>query len=232
MNDVFRFKKFSVLQYPEVFKVGTDSVLLGCMANLSSANSILDIGTGTGLLSLMCAQRNTNAIITAIESEREAFILAQKNISISEFFSRISVFNSELQNFLPSRPFDYIICNPPYFKSNHPLHFKHPVARQQVKLDYQTLIEKSKTLLNNRGIMGCIFPYCDESIIISHAKSVQLYPQKIIRISGIKNGKINRSFLELSDNNTTKTEESYFCVEKSPRVWSDEYKTLTSDFYL
>lgn len=232
MNKIFHFKKFSILQAPSVFKVGTDSVLLGCLTNINSAQTILDIGTGTGLLSLMCAQRNSKATITALESEKEAFLLAQKNISNSDFSSRITVFNLELQKFTPLLHFDYIICNPPYFKSTQPHHTKHPIARQQLKLDYRTLLLKSKILLNNKGIMGCIFPHYDEEVIFSFAESIHLYPQKIVRISGIKNGKINRTIVEFSNIDPIKKEERYFYVEKSPRVWSAEYKELTKDFYL
>ncbi len=231
MNSVFRFKQFSIKQDPKVFKVGTDGVLLGCLADVSKAQSVLDIGTGTGLLSLMIAQRNPSTHITAIDSEEDAYNLTKENVDNSPFSSSISVIHSNLHCFNPEQKFDYIICNPPYFKNSEQLHHKHPVARHQLKLDYPGLLKKSEDLLSPQGTVGYIFPFEEEELIIAQAEALTLFPKRIIRIFGIKNGKIRRTFLELSwEKQETKTEEFY--IEESPRIWSDLYKNLTNEFYL
>ena len=231
MNNIFRFKKFSVKQDSLVFKVGTDGVLLGCLANVLHAETILDIGTGTGLLALISAQKNPSARIVAIDSEEAACKLAQENIASSPFASSISVIHSGLQTFSHPTKFDYIICNPPYFELSQQMHLKHLVARHQLKLDYTSLLDKSSQLISDHGMTGYIFPYEDEEHILSAAQTFNLFPKTIVRISGIKNGKIRRTFLELTRQEQEVTFRSLY-VEESPRIWSEEYSLLTQDFYL
>lgn len=231
MNNIFKFKKFDILQNNSVFKVGTDSVLLGCFAEIQEAANILDIGTGTGILSLMCAQRNPNSQITAIDSEINAYSLALENFKNSPFSHKITCIHSDLNSFVCDTKFDYIICNPPYFKIYERLHRKHPVARQQIKLNYNLLIKKSELLLSEKGKIGYIFPIENEQEIIEMSNHYNLFPKHIIYILGIKNGKIKRVFLELS-REENKTTIGNFVIEKRSRVWTDEYKNLTSDFYL
>lgn len=231
MPEIFRFKQFSIRQNPKVFKVGTDSVLLGCLAEVSPAQNILDIGTGTGLLALMCAQRNGQAHITALDSETEAVETAKENAENSPFASRISVVHAELGGFTSSLLFDYIICNPPYFQKSELLHRKYPIARHQLTLDYDLLLRKSAKLLSGTGTAGFIFPFEEEKNILCPAEKYGLFPQKIVRISGIKTGKVRRTFLELSKTyNNLIIKELY--VEETPRIRSEEYKNLTREFYL
>ncbi|MGM5630553.1 methyltransferase [Apibacter raozihei] len=231
MNNIFRFKKFHIKQSNEVFKVGTDGVLAGCLANISQAQKILDIGTGTGLLALICAQRNPAACISAIDSEMESYLLAQENFSNSPF-SNLSVSHKKIQDLSNQEYFDYIICNPPYFKVSEQLHQKYPVARHQLKMDYKVLLIKmSKLLTPSQGIAGLIFPYEQENEIIKLAESAQLSPIRVVHIYGIKNGKVKRSFIEFSLTPAACTNESLY-IEETPRIWTSEYKTLTEDFYL
>lgn len=231
MAGIFRFKKFEIKQGEEVFKVGTDGVLLGCLADIADSNTILDIGTGTGLVALICAQRNEKLKIIAIDSEESAVFLAGENAEKSVFSSRIRVIHSELQQFNPEKKFDYIICNPPYFEVTEQLHTAHPIARQQLKLDYSTLLESSLRLLEEGGTIGYIFPYEQESFILKCAESIGLFPKRVVRIAGIKGGKVKRTFLELSLL-VQETVQGELVVEESPRVRSVEYAELTKDFYL
>jgi tRNA1Val (adenine37-N6)-methyltransferase len=231
VNNIFKFKKFDILQSNSVFKIGTDSVLLGCFADIHEATSILDIGTGTGILSLMCAQRNPNSQITAIDSEINAYSLALENFKNSPFSHMITCIHSDLNGFVNVFKFDYIICNPPYFKISEKLHRKHAIARQQVKLNYNLLIKKSELLLSENGKIGFIFPIDNEQEILEMSNCYKLFPKRIIYISGIKNGKIKRVFLELSRKEKKITTEN-FVIEERSRIWSEEYKNLTSDFYL
>lgn len=231
MDNIFKFKKFHILQDNSVFKVGTDSVLLGCLANLNEAAAILDIGTGTGILSLMCAQRNPYSQITAIDSEKNAYLLALKNFKNSPFSNNITCIHADLISLNTDKKFDYIICNPPYFKISKKLHQIHPIARHQIKLNYEDLIRMSALLLSEKGKIGYIFPIENEQEVIELTKRYNLFPEKIIYIMGIKNGKIKRVFVELCRNNK-KTTLKKFIIEEKPRIWSEEYKNLTKDFYL
>jgi len=110
----FHFKKFSISQEKSVFKIGTDGVLLGAAADISGSESILDIGTGTGLIALMLAQRS-GAFLTAIEPDKDSFEEASENIRRSPWSHRIQIENITLQEFNPQKEFDLIVTNPPYF---------------------------------------------------------------------------------------------------------------------
>src|SRR3989339_367294 len=113
-NNYFNFKQFKVNQQKSAFKVGTDGVLLGAYADITGAMRILDIGTGTGLIALMLAQR-CNAQIVAIESDHESFLQSCENINSSRWCDRIRVEESALQEFNDVDKFDLIVTNPPYF---------------------------------------------------------------------------------------------------------------------
>src|SRR5574344_2567439 len=113
-NSYFRFKQFSVFQERCAMKVGTDGVLLGAWAKVDAANRILDIGTGTGLVALMLAQRST-AMITAVEIDEEAAIQAEENFCQSPWANRFEVVNSDITSYETDALFDVIVSNPPYF---------------------------------------------------------------------------------------------------------------------
>src|SRR5690606_12434210 len=114
----FRFKKFTVQQHKEVFRVGTDGVLLGALADCSGAKHILEVGTGTGLVALMTAQRNSTSDITAIDVNPVAAELAVKNFSESSFGHRMRAMHCDYKTFDTQKKFDLIISNPPYFETN------------------------------------------------------------------------------------------------------------------
>ncbi|TWP29072.1 methyltransferase domain-containing protein [Apibacter muscae] len=231
VNNHFKFRKFTIKQENSVFKVGTDGVLLGCLANIDKATRLLDIGTGTGLLSLISAQRNPSISITAIDSEEEAASLAKKNCSESSFSKNIRVIHEDLNNYFSDFLFDYIICNPPFFKASKQLHQKHPVARQQIKFSYDLLFAKAKEIIDKDGKLGLIFPTEGEKEVLSKAEKNNFYPERLVYISGIRNGKIKRIFIEFSLNKKEILTDSIY-IEESPREWSSQYKKLTADFYL
>ncbi|WP_185145279.1 tRNA1(Val) (adenine(37)-N6)-methyltransferase [Apibacter muscae] len=231
MNNCFKFKKFTIKQENSVFKVGTDGVLLGCLANISNAYNLLDVGTGTGLLSLISAQRNPSISIIAIDSEVEAASLAKENCSKSSFSKNIRVIHEDLNNYSSDFPFDYIICNPPFFKTSKQLHQKHPVARHQIKFSYDLLFTKAKEIIAKNGKLGLIFPIDGEKEVLSKGESNHFYPERMVYISGIKNGRFKRIFTEFSLNKKEILTDSIY-IEESPRVWSSKYKNLTTDFYL
>ena len=114
----FRFQQFDIQQNADVFRVGTDAVLLGALANLSEAKNILEVGAGTGIISLMIAQRNPEAQILAIDINSEAVNISQANFSNSPFSDRIKSQLQDLKNFETEEKFDLIISNPPYFEIN------------------------------------------------------------------------------------------------------------------
>ena len=225
----FRFQQFDIQQNADVFRVGTDAVLLGALANVSKAKNVLEIGTGTGIVSLMIAQRNLEAKILAIDINSEAVNISQANFSNSPFSDRIKSQLQDLKNFETEEKFDLIISNPPYFEINSSE--KDILARQRLELNFSDLIKKSSQLLSENGLFSIIIPIDSEKEFNQICSNNNLFLQSKVIIKGIKTSEPKRLVLEYSFQKSEVTEEN-FVIEKSPRVYSDEYLELTKDFHL
>jgi len=141
-------------------KVGTDGVLLGAWANLRSSKLILDIGTGTGLIALMAAQRNTAAVIHGVDIDHESYLEACENISISPWQDRIKIFNENIINFEYGNQYDNIISNPPFFENGlRSDKSRRDLARSSLNLPAIDLIKSVIRLLSPAGRFSMIYPY-------------------------------------------------------------------------
>lgn len=225
----FRFQQFDINQSSSVFRVGTDAVLLGALSNVISAKQILEVGTGTGIISLMLAQRNPNVNILAIDINSEAVNISQNNFSNSPFSDRIKSQLQDFKNLETDEKFDLIISNPPYFEINNSE--KDILARQRLELDFSDLIQKASQLLSDAGLFSVIIPIDSEKEFTRICLSDNLFLQRKIIIKGIQNAEPKRVVLEYSLKESETTIEN-FVIEKSPRVYSDEYLELTKDFHL
>ena len=225
----FQFKNFTIQQSGNVFRVGTDGVLLGILCSANPSNKILEAGTGTGLISLMIAQRNPNAEIMAIDINEEATNLAEENFKNSPFNSRLKAINQDFKTFESKEKFDLIVSNPPYFEENSSE--KDILARQTIELNFQQLISKSSQLLTENGVFSVIIPFETGESFIKIAQENQLFLNRKINIYGIENSKIKRLVLEFSFHQK-KLQESDFVIEKSTRKYSDQYLELTKEFHV
>ncbi|TDX82642.1 tRNA1Val (adenine37-N6)-methyltransferase [Epilithonimonas xixisoli] len=224
----FKFQQFSIQQDKLVFRVGTDAVLLGALANVSDAKNVLEVGTGTGIISLMIAQRNPDAKILAIDINSEAVNISQTNFSNSPFSNRIKSQLQDLKNFETDEKFDLIISNPPYFEINNSE--KDILARQRLELNFSDLIKKSSQLLSKNGLFSVIIPIDSEKEFTEICFKNKLFLHRKVVIKGIKTSEPKRLVLEYSlIEKEIKVEN--FVIEKSPRVYSDEYLELTKDFH-
>lgn len=225
---VFRFQKFSLNQHPEVFAIGTDGVLLGAMVNLYKAKKILEVGPGTGLISLMLAQRFPKVDILGVEVDPIATQLCSKNFAQSPFANRLCVKESAIQIFETNEIFDALVCNPPFFLPN--LSTKHSIARQQIHLNYRDLFSAGQKFLTDQGSLHLIYPAQDEEKVKDQAYGFGLKEQILIR--GIANGPIIRKLQHWKKGFSGETKTSEFCVEVSPRQYSSEYLSITRDFHI
>lgn len=225
----FVFQKFTIQQSEKVFRVGTDGVLLGALSDVSKANKILEVGAGTGLISLMIAQRNPKAEITALDINEDSAMLAGGNFSSSPFSERLKVISADFKTFETKSKFDLIVSNPPYFEENESE--KDILARQKVELGFTDLIKKSSELLAENGILSVIIPLSSGKEFIKEAQQFQFNLIRKITIYGIKDSKPKRLVLEFSPNQSILKEEE-FIIEKSPRVYSEQYLELTKDFHV
>ena len=225
----FRFQQFSIQQSKDVFRVGTDGVLLGAMCNVTNAKKILEIGTGTGLISLMLAQRNVSAKISAIDINENAVKLASENFRNSIFNENLKVELKDFKNFETNENFDLVVCNPPFFEKNASA--KDVLARQQVELNFRNLVEKSTEIITKKGILSIILPSEAATDVKSLAEEFNLYLVREINIFGIEGGNLKRNILEFSLAQKP-LEISDFVIEKSPRKYSDQYLNLTKNFHV
>jgi len=225
----FQFKKFSIQQSSDVFRVGTDAVLLGSLSNIHQAKRILEVGTGTGIISLMLAQRNPDANILAIDINSEAVKISQNNFSNSPFSERIKSQLQDFKRFETEEKFDLIISNPPYFEINSSE--KDILARQRLELDFSDLIQKASQLLSDEGLFSVIIPIDSDKQFTQICRENNLFLKRKVIIKGIETAEPKRVVLEYSFQQS-ETKEENFVIEKSPRVYSDEYLELTKDFYI
>jgi len=232
-SNYFNFKQFTINQDKCSFKVGTDGVLLGACADLSEAKNILDIGTGTGLIALMLAQRS-EANIVAIEPDRDSFTQACSNVTGSKWNKRIKVENTSLQDYNPGTlRFDLIVSNPPFFSDS----LRNPdagkaAARHNDTLSNKDLLEGAVRLMAEGGRLQVIMPYVEGNILIAEAQEYGLYCNKILKIRPLPTSEIRRLLLTFS-RYKQKVNEKFLTIERGKRhEFTEEYKALTRDFYL
>lgn len=231
-NNYFEFKQFTIYQDKAAMKVGTDGVLLGAWASVDKASNILDIGTGTGLIAIMCAQRNNNAQIEALEIDDLACEQAQENINDCPWTSRISVLNKALQDYQPEKKYDSIISNPPFFvNSTKASCNKKSTARHTDTLSFQDIVSFAIEHLNKSGKLSVVLPIVEGEEFISIAHSMGMYLNRKTIVIPKPGAKAKRILMELSlfetdiiiSELTSETEHRHF--------YTDDYKALTGDFY-
>lgn len=230
----FKFKQFEVIQNMAAMKIGTDAVLLGAWANISEATKVLDIGTGTGILSLQVAQKNQNAKITAIEIDREAHEEASINFINSPWKDRLICFNQSLDQFISDnqQTFDFIICNPPYYNNSYlPSDHQRALARHKDSLGYEELLFSCAHLLCIKGQAAFIIPYETEEKFISIASTKGLFPHIILHIKGNATAPIKRSLIQLS-NVETILKITELTIEIERHVYTQAYIDIVKGFYL
>lgn len=232
-RNYFRFKQFVIKQEVAAMKVGTDGVLLGAWADISGANSVLDIGTGSGVIALMIAQR-CNARIMTVEIDSASATQAKHNFESSPWSERLSVEASSLQDYSKnhSQKFDLIVSNPPYFhKSLKSALPERTVARHTDELPNADLIQGVSRLLLPEGRFCAIFPYAEGNIFIAEAANHGLYCNKKLFVKTKPDKPIIRILMEFSFNKK-RLPESTISIHTAEGEYTEDYKRLTADFYL
>lgn len=231
-ND-FHFKTFSVVQQKNAMKVNTDSVILGAYTSYTNPKTALDIGTGTGLLTLMLAHKYPNLLLDAVEIEQESLQEAELNFTNSPWSERINAENKALQDFVPTHKYDVIITNPPYFinSSKNPNHLK-TTARHTDCLSFQEIIDFSKTHLTPKGILSLILPKTEGDIFEELALKNDLFLSQKLNISPLPNKDVNRVVLVFSLNKLNKPKIDNMLVYQEVSKYSQQHQELTKEFYL
>jgi len=232
---VFHFKKFSIDDSKAAMKIGTDAVLLGAWVPCSSETRILDIGTGSGILALMMAQRNTNSLIDAVEIDSEASIQAELNVHLSPWPGQVHIFNTTIQDFSFANKYNYslIICNPPFFTDS----LKAPdkarnTARHNDTLPVNDLLQCTSNLLTENGKAAFIIPADAYENWKFEAAKQNLYPTHTTWVKSSESHAPHRVMLAFSRSKAVEIIDNEISIYSSKNIYSPEYMELTRDFYL
>ncbi|PQJ31166.1 tRNA (adenine-N(6)-)-methyltransferase [Nonlabens arenilitoris] len=236
---VFKFKEFEVAQDRCAQKIGTDGVLLGAWASkYKTPYNILDIGTGTGVIALMLAQRFHNAQIEAIELDEDAFEQAATNFENAQWSDRMFCYHASFQEFFEEvdDTYDLIISNPPFFDSasinnNATIEKNREQARFDQALPFEELLYGVYKLLDDDGIFSCIIPYERETHFLKIAAHYKLFPSRITHVKGTDSSAIKRSLLELRFCES-EIKPDLLTIEISRHQYTKDYTNLVRDFYL
>jgi tRNA1Val (adenine37-N6)-methyltransferase len=232
-EEIFQFKQFAIRHSNSALKVNTDSVLLGAWTNFKSAEKILDIGAGNGILSLMSAQK-CQAEITAIEPDKNSFSDLIYNVSNSPWAERIGALQLTLQDFTETNheKFDCFICNPPYFEDS----LKNPdasksLARHNDELSMVDLLQCITQIARNPSEISLIFPFATHEKLLSVSKKHGWHPARLTSVCGTANDAPNRMLIHLGTS-ASQTDESNIIIRGSgAKGYSHEYLELCRDFY-
>lgn len=232
----FNFKQFSVQQDKCAMKIGTDGVLLGAWCPIdNNPFSVLDIGAGTGILSLMLAQRCNAEQIDSLEIDEEAYEQCVENFENSPWSDRLFCFHAGLDEFVeePEDEYDIIISNPPFYSEDYKTDSsKRDLARFQDALPFEDLIEAADLLLSENGIFAVIIPYKEEERFIDLCAEVELFPVKVTRVKGSHTTPIVRSLLAFKRYELSVLTADELVIEISRHEYTNDYINLTKDFYL
>lgn len=227
---IFKFKHFEVNQSNSAMKIGTDSMVFGSLIDVEGKSNALDIGTGTGVLSLMTAQRNPSLKITAIEIEADAFDEAKINFENSSFQPQLTAFHIDFLNFSPDSKFDLIFSNPPYFENASKSSSQQKnLARHDDSLPLNVLFEKVAVHLTENGLFWVILPNLTFDTYSEFASKIGLHLFKQIEIFG-KENQLVRKIGAFSKINKS-IEHSRLIIRKNDGNYTDEYKKLTVDYH-
>ena len=243
---MFQFKQFSIQQDQCAMKVGTDGVLLGAWAPIEHQPiSILDIGTGTGLIALMLAQRSSAEHpslqgelakqIDALEIDENAFEQAVNNFENSPWSDRLFCFHAGLDEFMeePEDEYDLIVSNPPFYAEDYKTDSEQrDLARFQDALPFEDLVAAADLLLSENGIFAVIIPFKEEERFIDLCADVELFPIKVTRVKGSHTTPIVRSLLAFKRYELSVLVADELVIEMNRHEYTDDYIALTKDFYL
>ncbi len=235
MNRYFKFKKFTIVQDRTLMKVNTDGVLLGAWCKCPDGNSVnfLDIGTGTGVIALMLAQRYAKAKVFALEIDEDSFKQAKENIANSPWNSRVFALNGDFNKYKEvfDRKFDCIVSNPPYFDNALLPEDNKATAKHTVSLTYDNLILGVKDLLREQGSFSVILPFEMHEKFVHLCNVNGLYCSRKTFVYSTNRKKVpKRVLMEFRQTIEQCAEDSLIILHNGN--YTNEYKSLTGDFYL
>ncbi|TAH09526.1 MAG: methyltransferase domain-containing protein [Runella slithyformis] len=231
-NPFFRFKQFTIWQDQTALKVCTEACILGAYAAVSGAHRILDIGTGTGLLALMTAQRAPQAQVVGVEIEPNAALQAQQNAQKSPFAARVQICQIPIQDFMPTVAFDLVVCNPPFFNNHLPAR---AFARQQAlhtqTLPFEDLAVATARLLTPDGQLVILLPAYETQLFVQTAQQNGLFPVNQLAVYQRVDAPVFRLITTFGRATHLFDTETLY-IHETDGSYSATFKTLLKPYYL
>ncbi len=228
----FHFKQFSIEHDRCAHKVGTDGVLLGAWVESENPKTILDVGTGSGLIALMLAQRFPQSQITGIELDQPSAEQATENAANSPFSNQIEIMQCDFLEYDFQTKFDLIVSNPPFYKGNTSSgKTERDRARHEEYLPQEKFLERAISLLSPKGKLAVILPKEEAAQFISKANALALYPSRFTKVFGRPGAEDKRWLVEMGIENGI-VDETSFILRDEHGKYTLEYTKMTEQFHL
>lgn len=229
----FRFKQFTIHQDRCALKVGTDGVLFGAWVHFGTARSILDIGTGTGVLALIAAQRTTSATIDAVEIDDASAEQAAENVAASPWSDRVRVHRLDVRRMVANAPFDLILCNPPYYAGySAAADARVGVAKHSDELLFTDLVAVVKRSLAPEGSFAVIIPLHREQELGALVATIGLRPTRRCVVRYVAHRPPKRVLLQFDRSGAPLHEEELIVENTGPFDYTPKYRALIADLML
>ena len=232
----FLFKQFQIFHDECAMKVGTDGVLIGAWVEVINAKIVLDIGTGTGLMAIMMAQKSAGARIDAIDIDSAAYHQALKNVDLCQWKDRIRIYNQSVQDFTSQQTafqYDRIVCNPPFFNAGTASNISNrQIARHTNTLSYDDLIDAVCKLLSFNGKFSLILPRLEGLEFQKIAIAKGLYLTRLTEVQSKKDKPVERLLMEFQREAQQMVKSQLVIQYEGRNDWTPDYIALTKDFYL
>ncbi len=233
MGTVFKFKQFEVDQRDCAMKINTDGVLLGAIVDFDNPSRILDVGSGTGVISLMLAQRFVDSWVDAVEIDTDAYLRTKENFDHSPFAARLTAYQSSFEAIENDVVYDLIVSNPPFYTNSlHNPDARKKLARHTDHDFFLTLLRFSYSKLNDNGSLQLIVPVDLALEIIDMAKPLGLYLSKQIQVRSFIDSETIRIILDLRKKPVDNVATDNLIIYETKGEYTARYKTLLSPFFL
>ena len=233
MGSVFRFKEFEVNQEGCAMKINTDGVLLGAIVHADNPAHILDIGTGTGVIAMMLAQRFHHAWLHAVEIDKDAFTRSISNFQNSPYSTRVEAFLGSFEDLHISVKYDLIVSNPPFYTNSlHNPDERKKLARHTDVVFFDKLLAFAHQNLSDHGQLSLILPVELAEYVIEQGENLGLYLCKSISIKSFADSAVIRNIITLRKSKVNNTVKEDFVIYQEKGVYSAAYRTLLKPYFL
>ena len=230
----FFFKKFGMFHHRSTMRVGTDAVLFAQWVDVASSDNALDIGTGSGIIPLILAQKGVGSV-DAVELDSDSYEEANLNFSISVYSDRLSVVQNDVRDYAANneKKYDLIVSNPPFYASDvKPIKEKKVMARHVSTLSFKDLLVAAKKMMKEDARFALVLPFYESRLFIKEAENLGFYLQKEFLISPIEGKEPNRVNMQFVLNEVESVETVLFTIRNKDYSYTDEYKEFLKEFYL